>query len=306
MKRIEESKLNMYEVTRDLLNETETEIIEAMPVMTDYRTNLANNIISITNYGSSQKLNRKGVKDNKEALKDSLVTTASEVSRKVQGYAVNTSNLVLLKEVRYSESTLKRQPDNILVIISNIIYDKAKANLGALAPYGIDDPVLVELRKAIDDYELSIPKPRTGIITKKMATTTLKQLFTTTDAMLKDQMDVLVGIIKDTYPEFYVNYTNSRKVIKPVTHPLAILCTVVDETNNPIPGVTATIENNTTTYKTKTKGHFYVKSFPEGTYQFTFTKEGYETQPTTVVVNKGERTNIKITLTAIEQLNKAS
>lgn len=306
MKRIEESKLTMYEVTRDLLNETEAAIIEAMPLMTEYRTNLENNIVSITNYGSSQKLNRKGVKDNKEALKDILVTTAAEVSRKVQGYAVNTSNLVLLKEVKYSESTLKRQPDNILVIISNIIYDKAKANLSVLAPYGVDDPVLVELRKAIDNYEQSIPKPRTGIISKKMATTTLKQLFATTDAMLKDQMDVLVGIIKDTYPEFYVNYTNSRKVIKPITHPLAILCTVIDEANNPIPGVTATIENNTATYKTKTKGRFYVKSFPEGTYQFTFTKEGYETQPTTVVVNKGERTNIKITLTAIEQLNKAS
>lgn len=110
MKRIEESKLNMYEVTRDLLNETETEIIEAMPVMTDYRTNLANNIISITNYGSSQKLNRKGVKDNKEALKDILVTTAAEVSRKVQGYAVNTSNLVLLK--KHTKKTTRQHSSN--------------------------------------------------------------------------------------------------------------------------------------------------------------------------------------------------
>ena len=36
------------------------------------------------------------------------------------------------------------------------------------------------------------------------------------------------------------------------------------------------------------------------------TKEGYEISPTTVVVNKGERTDLKVTLTAIAQLKKAS
>jgi hypothetical protein len=306
MKKIEERKLSMYEVTRDLLAATEAEIIDAMPLMSDYRTNLTNNIISISNYGSSQKLNRKGITDDKGSLRNVAITKASDTARKVQGFAVNTNNLVLLKEVKYTSPQLSKLADNILVIVCNIIYDKAKANLAALVPYGIEDPDLVELRKAIDQYDVSIPKPRTGIVTKKIATLTIKQLFTATDTLLKDQMDVLVGIVKDAYPLFYVNYTNSRKIINPGTHPLAIRCQVVDEENNPIPGVIANVLDSTATYKTKTKGYFYVKTFPEGTYQFTFTKEGYETQPTTVVVNKGERTDLKVTLTAIAQFKKAS
>lgn len=306
MKRIEERKFSMYEVTRDLLQATDTTIIDAMPQMTDYKTNLVNNIISISNYGGSQSLNRKGIANDKGSLRNILITKATDVARKVQGFAVNSNDLVLLKEVKYTSPQLSRLADNILVIVCNIIHDKAKANLAALAPYGVDDAVIVELRKAIDNYDVSIPKPRTGIVTKKIATMTLKQLFSTTNAMLKDHMDVLVGVIKDAYPEFYANYTSSRKVINPGTHPLAIRCLVVDDSNNPIAGVTAIAGDNMATFKTKTKGHFYVKTFPQGTYQFSFSKEGYETQPVTIVVANGERTDVKVTLAAIAQLNKAS
>lgn len=306
MKRIEERKLNMYEVTRDLLQETEPTIIDAMPLMADCRTNLVNNIISISNYGSSQSLNRKGITNDKDALRNAAMNIASDVARKVQGYAVNTNNLVLLKEVKYTTPQLSKLADNILVIICNIIYDKAKANLESLATYGVDDAVIIDLRKAIDKFDVSIPKPRTGIVIKKLATLTLKQLFTTTDLLLKDQMDVLVGVIKDVYPEFYTNYTNSRKVINPGTHPLAIRCLVVDESNNPIAGVTAIAGDNMATFTTKTKGHFYVKTFQQGTYQFAFSKEGYETQTITIVVANGERTDVKVTLAATAQLNKAS
>ncbi len=306
MKRIEEKKLSMYEVTRDLLQVTDSVIIDAMPQMVEYKTNLESNIISITNYGSSQSLNRKGIANDKDSLRNIAITKASDVARRVQGYAVNTNNLVLLKEVKYTSPQLRRLADNILVIVCNIIYDKAKAHIPDLAHYGVDDPVIIDLRKAIDKFDVSIPKPRTGIVTKKIATMTLKQLFNTTDTMLKDHMDVLVGVIKDAYPEFYASYTSSRKVINPGTHPLAIRCLVVDDSNNPISGVTAIAGDNMATFKTKTKGHFYVKTFPQGTYQFSFSKEGYETQPVTIIVANGERTDLKVTLAAIAQLNKAS
>ena len=169
MKRIEERKFSMYEVTRDLLLGTAAEIIAAMPLMADYTANLVSNIISISNFGGTQSLNRKGIANDKGSLKNILITKATDVARKVQGFAVNNNDLVLLKEVKYSESSLNRLPDNILVIVCNIIYDKAKANLAALAPYGVDDSVIVDLRKAIDNYDVSIPKPRTGIVTPDSA-----------------------------------------------------------------------------------------------------------------------------------------
>jgi hypothetical protein len=239
-------------------------------------------------------------------LRAVLTTKASDVSRKIQGYAVNIQDLVLVTEVKYSNAALDRMADNIVVIVCNIIYDKASAHLPELAPYGITDVVLADLRNAIDSYYASIPKPRTGIVIRRGATLNLKQLFAATDSLLKKQIDVLVGMVKDAHPEFYVSYSNSRKIINPASNPLALRCLVVDEMGAPVAGVVALVTENNKSFKTKTKGGFYIKSFPQGSYEFIFTKEGYLSQPVTVIISNGERTDVKVTLSTSTELNKAS
>lgn len=298
MKKIEERKLSMYEVTRDLLLTTEPAIMDSMPLINDYRTTLVNNITSISNYGGTQKLNRKGFADNKVALRIILTTKATDVSRKMQGYSVNIQDLVLLKEIKYSESALNKLPDTIVIIVTTIIYNHAKEHLADLDHYGITETILDELKKAIDNYDAAIPKPRTGIVIKKGATLNLKQLFTATDALLKNHIDILVGIVKDTYPEYYINYFDSRKIIKPARHPFSVRCLVVDEMENPIADVVALVKETGNSFKTKGKGQFYIKSIAQGSYHFIFSKEGYISQTSSVAVTNGERTDIKVTLVA--------
>lgn len=306
MKNIQERKLSMYEVVRDLLNTSDPNIIDMMPQMVTYSTTLASNIGLLSSVGGTQKLNRKGIVDTKDSLKSDLILKATDVSRKVQGYAVNIDDLVLLKEVKYSSASMVRLADNILVIVSRIIYDKAKANLSALATYGIDDPVLDALNSAITAYDATIPKPRTGIVTKKIATVNLKQLFSATDALLKNQIDVLVGIVKDSYPDFYANYVSSRKIINPASHPLALRCRVVDSLDVPVAGVSALVAENGRLFRTKTKGGFNAKSFAAGVYTFQFSKEGYVSQEAPVVIANGERTDVVVTLeAAVAELGKA-
>lgn len=296
MKKIEERKLSMYEVTRDLLLATDSTIIDLMPLMEDYRTTLVNNIASISNYGGEQKLNRKGFADEKEVLRNILTTKASDVSRKVQGYAVNIQDLVLLKEIKYSEAALNKLPDNVVVIACTIIYDYAKIHLAELDHYGITEITLVNLKSAINNYDTAIPKPRAGIVIKKGATLNIKQLFSATDMLLKNQLDLLVGIVKESHPLFYINYFNSRKIINPAHNTLAVRCRVIDEMENPIADVVALVKETSNSFKTKEKGQFFIKSFAQGSYHFTFSKAGYASKTINVAVTNGERTEIKVTL----------
>lgn len=212
-----------------------------------------------------------------------------------------------MKEVKYSRSSLERLADNILIIASRIIYDKSKLHLPDLNHYGVTDAVILSLNKAIEDYDASIPKPRSGIVTKRVATGNLKQLFEATDYLLKNQMDVLVGIVKDLYPDFYANYVSSIKIINTASHPLSLRCSVVDSLGIPVVGVTALVTENGKTYKTKTKGGFYVKSLAAGVYKVLFSKEGYLSQEVPVVIASGERTDVSVILEAsAAELDKAS
>ena len=299
MDKKQNKKLEMYQGVRDLLMGTESEIIDLMPMMGGYRTELVDNIISITLYAGTQNTDRKGVTEAKDHLKIEMITIAGDVSRKVQSYASDIKDYELLNEVKYSESKLERVTGNSAVALCDVIYNYALDKEAVLGGYGVDAGLLVSLRKAIDNFAVSIPKPNRSIVTRQMATNALVALFLATDTLLYEQMDPAVGAVKLSQPTFYENYFISRKLEKPSSHPLAIRCQVVDVAGNPIPGTKAFFTKTKSTFKTKQKGYFYVKNFHEGKYQVTITRMGYVTQIITIIVASGKRTDVKVVMVTV-------
>ncbi len=299
MDKKQNKKLEMYQGVRDLLLDTETEIIDLMPMMGGYRTELVNNIISINFYEGTQNTDRKGVTEAKDHLKIDMITKAGDVSRKVQSYASDIKDYELLKEVKYSESELNHITGNSAVALCDVIYNYAKDNEAVLGDYGVDAAVLLSLRKAIDNFAVSIPKPKRSIVTRRLATISLRDIFTTTDELLTEQMDFAVAAVKLSQPLFWEDYFISRKINRPPSHPLAIRCQVVDVEGTPIPGATAVFAKNKATFKTKQKGFFYVKNFEQGTYKVTVARMGYVTQIITVIVASGKRTDVKVVMVGV-------
>ena len=306
MKKLQERKLSMYEVVHAFLTGTDATIISQMPLMSDAIADLGGKIDSISGFGNTQKISKEGVSDVKIFLRNQLTLEILDVSKKVSAYATNTANRVLLKEVKFSKSAVEKLPENMLVIVGNIVFTKAKDNLADLATYGVTDQVVDDLRAMIDAYDDSIPKPRTSIVVKKIATGNLKTFFAETDALLKDKMDVLAGVIQFSEPDFYANYINSRIIVDTGSHHLAVRGKVVDVDGMPIAGVTASVVGLTVHYLTKAKGSFYVKSLPAGTYLFTFSKEGYMSNTVSVVVASDARTDVDVTLSLSGTMSKAS
>ena len=300
MKRIQNQKLGMYRVVHQLLSNTPASIIALMPQMAESITTLGNNIASITTTAEEQIKDTKGATQDKNILRQEATKKAISIVAKVRSYATNTENLVLLQEVKYTKAGLDKRSTQSIIIALNIIYTKTFENLSELASYGVNATTLSQFSTAINNYANANQNPRKGIIKRKIATTNLKDLFTATDNLFTKKLNIYIGIIQDTEPEFYKNYQNSRKVEKPIRKSLAILCTVLDDNNNPIPGVKVTVKGMTRIFKTKNKGGFYTKSFPKGMHTLTFQKEGYITQSIPIAINKGAKTDIKLVLSKLE------
>jgi hypothetical protein len=304
----QESKYSMELVLRDFLNQNAT-ITATIPNFGTLFPTFTANINQIQVIREQQEADKTGIADNKEMLRADLIAKTMDVIRKTEAYAKMTNNAVLAKEVHYSESDLKKVSDTILKDRALLIYDRANANLAALATYGITAATLTALKSAIDLFSASIPKPRLGITEKKQATDQLDKLFKANDAII-EKFDTLVEVIRLTQPVFYATYKSNRKVIDTSKGSLALTATITDAaTGAGIRGVKVTFEPQNGSAKASTakaekplvkvtaeKGIFKVKRLPEGTYTATVNKPGFKELVVTVTISDGDMTDLNLGL----------
>ena len=79
-------------------------------------------------------------------------------------------------------------------------------------------------------------------------------------------------------------------------------------TNEGISGVTVTINNTTYTAETDENGDYDIKGVPGGTYSFTFTKTGYQTDTTSItnvtILDGQDKTNATVSLSPVLSANQ--
>lgn len=310
MDSIQKSKLNMSMATRDYLLPNTT-ITTALPNFTANFTTLQSTITQIQAIAELQDFEKTGIADSKTQIKANLCSLSADHSRKMVAYATFTNNAVLLKEIKISESEMKRLADADLKNKAQELYDRAQTNLAALATYGIAAANQTSLQTAITAFNASIPKPRLGIDEKKQATQQLIVLFKTLDLTLEN-IDLAVDIVRLTQVNFYNGYKTARKIIITGTSTLSVKGLVTDAmTGEPVKGaiiefspaeavmMMAKAERMVSSpvivsKKTAEKGGIQVKSLPAGTYQVTIKKVGYADVVTTVNVNDNEMSLLNV------------
>jgi hypothetical protein len=281
-------KLTMYMMAKDCLTVNST-IVTNLPGFSGNFTTIQNNITAIQATGEQQEFDKSGISDNKKVLKATLVNQATDISKKLVAYANNTVNAVLLKEINYSKSELDHAADADLKNKAQCIYDRANANVAALATYGITAAILTTFLTAINAFNAVIPKVQEGINEKKLTTAQLADLYTATDVAL-DNIDKIVEIIRLTQPAFYKSYKESRKLPNNGRSALSLKGTVKDIANGEgLKGVTLTFtpelekialaanaKAKDIVKKTADKGGFIIKSLAAGVYTVTIKKAGYK------------------------------
>lgn len=305
----QESRLSMYLTFRDF-QASYTAITNPLPNYTTNSTTFVNTIPQIQAIAEQQKISKKGVTDNKNNLKETLIVMTADYARKLGVYAKFTNNATLAQEVKFSESKLRQIADTAVKDYAQIVYDRAQTNVAALATYGITAATQTTLLNDINAYNASIGKPGVSRNESGQNTKQLEALFKTADAALAN-MDAAVEIVRLTQVAFYNSYKNARKVIETGIGSLAVKGLVTDAVSGePLKGVTLSfsLEGNnglakaakaateSVVKKTAEKGGFNIKTLPSGMYSVTIKKVGYVDQVITVAVADGDLTELNVQL----------
>jgi hypothetical protein len=208
----QENKLSMYQTVERYLS-TGAAVVATLPNYTTSFAAFQACLKQIQGHRQTQATNKGGLAEQKQQRKDALIALAVDVASKVKAYATFNRQPVLLREIDYTPSALKTVAANVLADRTRIIHRNAQENLKALTEYRITKELLNELQKAIAAYEASITEPRMGAVARKNATDALQQSFHEADRLLKEELDVIMGMVRSSDPGFFAGYQNARIIV---------------------------------------------------------------------------------------------
>ena len=254
----------------------------------------------------------------KKQLRSTVILQAKDIARRGVAMATNTSNTTLVSLLNYSDSEFSRSTDSKLVSICQVIRDAANANVTSLAAYGVTPAMIATLQTTINSFSAAILKVRVDTTGSSETTKQLTVNFKTLKATW-DKVDTLVDMLHISHPAFYREYQNVRKVIVRGHSSVALkFKTVNAQTGTPEPNVTLAVTpangtqkamaaNNKPIYikKTTPKGGGFLRNLPDGTYNITATKSGFQESTVTTSVVNGQSTSVTIQLLAEQSYGTA-
>jgi hypothetical protein len=284
-------------------------ITATLPLFSTYFTVIQSTVAQIQAVQVQQETDKSGNTVVKNQYRVALIAQTIDVGRRVVAYAINVNNNILLAQVDYTESDLKKSSDVNLISIAQVIHDSANTNIAALATYGVTAAILTTMQTAITNFSGAIPKGRVGTTDGEQSTQQLATLFNTLKTNWA-KIDKLVAMVQTAQPNFYQEYLNVRKVISTGNGSFALQASATEiNSGEPISKATftfapsngllksaATNGKDNIVKKTAAKGKFNIKSMPEGTYTVTITKPGYKDQVVTINVVSGELAKLDVIL----------
>jgi hypothetical protein len=295
MKKVYSFKRSMYYVVEEFIGSTPLDVLDLIPEFDSVFSQLVLTMSLLPEVSEVQHVNRKGLKLKKAACKQAMVVAASDVSARIRAYAVNTKNVVLGRELSTCYSKLSRRADGLCSDYCLLVYNKGVGLVQELADYGVTAEVLEDLRVKREVFMLEMPKPRLGIVRRKMATAGIARLIKECDGYLA-HMDVLVEMLRFSHPKFYSSYIMSRKLVTNGHRTMAVIGKVVDERDVPLQHVSVEVKDIGVRKRTGSKGGFEIKSLESKVYEVIFRKPGFEDAVALVAVTATERSKIRVVM----------
>lgn len=300
-----ENKLTMFVLMQNLLSNTPREVLDSMPGFENVFTLFNNSVDAIRSKNEIQSgrgLGFRLVKDNK---KSDMVMSAVVVSNCIKAYAIINNDVVLAKNFSFTKSSLLYLRDTESADTCQFIHDKGVELLGALAAYGITEDTLVALKKFIDNYNDSIPKPRMNIVARKIANAEIDSLLTECMSNLS-VMDSLVSILQVSNVDFHATYFNDRKIINHNGRRLSIRGYVYDVAGAPLEGAVIGIKDLKVSVKSAASGYYEFKNLPDGVQKVVFERPGFVNAEALITTMVGQRVDYNATLENVKVSSKVA
>jgi hypothetical protein len=174
----QQNKFNMYQAVQAVLASHES----AWSSLTGFSNavdELDTNISTIASLAQAQSA-RSGAAAEKNAALESLLDAAQQIAGATRAGAVVNKDAELATKVAYSRTDLGRGRAGEVVARCRNVWSAANDNVGVLGAFGVTAGKLTTLKKKIDDFEATHPKPRQDRANTRAATRTLPDLFAAT------------------------------------------------------------------------------------------------------------------------------
>lgn len=171
----------------------------------------------------------------RDELMQTMVDLALDVASAIGAYASTERLTELGKSLHASPRMFARLRIPERPALTQGIHDAAQPVAEELVPYGVTPEMLAELQAQIGLVRAWLDQPRAAIRARAAVTAQLAEAFRETDALLEEQIDRMVFVVRKTHPEFYADYRRARDVIatrgrqaKAEPEPLAAAPTLVN------------------------------------------------------------------------------
>lgn len=297
-------RLNMYKAVRNYFSRYQ-DLLDKVTEMKKAFTSLVTKVEEIESTGKTQGLSRKGFTERKKSLRIQVTGLIIKNASKLTLYGRKTGNKVLLDEVRFKETGLSRLTEGTLVEKARIVWERTEQNLQELSDQNVTAETQKAFQEVITAFNEAISMPRAETSERIKATKTLEILFSEADLTISD-LDIAVTSVKDEHPEFVRGYKAARVLVDISAGTILIKGSAKEFLSGKPVGKAifkfsntsslASNGNGTVIKRTTVNGNFMLRSLEPGIYNVLVSKRGYKDKEVSVIVNEGEKVDVKVEL----------
>jgi hypothetical protein len=168
---------------------------------------------AITEHKEAQNAAKVFIHKNKNEQKRIVADKADILNDTLAAYADIEENAELEYKADKSSSDLyKLRNEDFKTVITETI-TLLEGNLNNMADYGMTEPQITDLKTSFDNFLVMNGQPRQYRISSKVATESLKELFSKSSKLLDTKLDKLMKRYKNSDPNFYKGYLAARVIV---------------------------------------------------------------------------------------------
>lgn len=236
------AKLAMYRSTQTCCANHQV-IIDSTPALKAALVLLGTKLDAITAQQVKLATVITGFTAEKEQLRKDMVLQANAIAGMLFALAATTEDAALQVQSHFTLNALEKMTSLDVADACRMLHGLAAGRSDELPAYGLSAGMLEAFSHAIDAYRLLIEKPRWAIAKQAGERKRMDQLFSETDALLRDRVDKLVVQFRESHPEFVAVYKSARLIYDPPTVHTRLKGTARTPDGQALGGVTLILRN---------------------------------------------------------------
>ena len=149
----------------------------------------------------------------KRSLLTDAVESCAELAAAVHAYAVDNDDPELAAKSNYSESSLGSGTESEIVAKCTKVVSLATEVAAELGDHGYAAADVTAIRKTVEAFGKSCPKPRQGVATRSSANKEITKLIRKGRRIITSRIDKLTLQLRKSAPALYSEYKTARKVL---------------------------------------------------------------------------------------------